>query len=63
MWLQIDATEKSIEQLEKCIEHSATFFSDSYADISSNIENIGNYIPKIKEKNPGLIEELQDAMW
>lgn len=63
MWLQIDATEQSLEDLEKHIEHSTMFFLDSYADISSTIENIENYIPKIKEKNPGLIEELQDAMW
>ncbi len=63
MWLQIDETERSLEKLENYIESSASFFSDSYTGITKSIENIGNYVPKIKKMNPRLIEDLQDAMW
>ena len=63
MWLQIDATEQSLEDLEKYIDYSANVFSDSYSDIEQSIENIGKYIPKMEKKNPGLKQQLLDAMW
>lgn len=63
MWLQIDATEQSLEDLEKYIDYSANVFSDSYSDIEKSIENIGKYIPEMEKKNPGLKQQLLDAMW
>ncbi len=63
MWLQIDATEQSLEDLEKYIEYSSDVFADSYSDIERSIENIGRYIPEMEKKNPGLKEQLLDAMW
>ena len=63
MWIQIDATEQSLEGLEKYIEYSANVFSDSYSDIERSIGNIGKYIPGIEKKNPGLKKQLLDAMW
>ena len=63
MWIQIDATEQSLEDLEKYIECSANVFSDSYSDIERSIGNIGKYIPEMEKKNPGLKKQLLDAMW
>lgn len=63
MWIQIDATEQSLEDLEKYIEYSANVFSDSYSDIERSIGNIGKYIPEMEKKNPGLKKQLLDAMW
>jgi len=63
MGLQIDATEQSLEDLEKYIDYSANVFSDSYSDIERSIENIGRYIPEMEKKNPGLKDQLLDAMW
>lgn len=63
MWIQIDATEQSLEDLEKYIDYSANVFSDSYSDIERSIDNIGKYIPGIEKKNPGLKKQLLDAMW
>ena len=63
MWIQIDATEQSLEDLEKYIEYSANVFSDSYSDIERSIGNIGKYIPEMEKKNPGLKKKLLDTMW
>lgn len=63
MWLQISDAEQSLDDLEKYIEYSADVFSDSYSDIEKSIRNIGNYIPEIERKNPGLKKQLLNAMW
>lgn len=63
MWLQIDATESSLEDLERYIEYSANVFSDSYSDIEESIRKIGNYIPEAEKKNPGLTNQLLNCMW
>ena len=63
MWLEIGSTEKSLENLEKYIDYSATVFTDSFLNIEESIRNIGNYIPEIEKKNPGFTKQLLDAMW
>lgn len=63
MWLEIGSTEKSLENLEKYIDYSATVFTDSFLHIEESIRNIGNYIPEIEKKNPGFTKQLLDAMW
>lgn len=63
MWLEIDETEKAINDIEKYIENSAKSFSLLYNDIENSVEKIGKYVPSIKQKNPGLLESLADKMW
>lgn len=62
MWVQLARNQKAMEELVLEMEHSCSCFVDSYRQIYSDVDKIGSYIPKIREKNPGLIEEMQETL-
>lgn len=62
MWVQIAQNEQAMEDLVSEMENSYSYFIESYQQIFSDVDKIGSYVPKIREKNPGLIEEMQDIL-
>lgn len=62
MWLQLARSQKAMEELVLEMEKSCSCFVESYQQIYGDVDKIGSYIPKIREKNPGLIEEMQEIL-
>lgn len=62
MWLQLARNQKAMEEMFLEMEKSCSCFVESYWQIYGDVDKIGSYIPKIREKNPGLIEEMQEIL-
>ncbi len=62
MWIAADNTGKTIEEAYEMMNETSKFFSESYQEIKTNMKKIGNYIPDIAEKNPKLINEINDIL-
>lgn len=63
MWIQIENSERAVDELLIEAEQSIIFMNAAYDDMSQRVENISKLLPKAEEKNPGLIKELRDCMW
>jgi hypothetical protein len=62
MWVEAIDTEKAINTMCIIAENSMVYFVQSYSDIVKSIENIGDNVSKIEEKNPGLIDDIKDTL-
>lgn len=63
MWIEVEDTEKSLDELYKTAEKSFAHFISSWNDIEESLENIQKIdIEKIEEKNPNLIQDLRDIL-
>lgn len=63
MWVQIENTERAVDELLKEVEQSFIFVNKAYDDMSQSVERIGQLVPKSEQKNPGLTKDLLNAMW
>ncbi len=62
MWIAAENAGETIEQAYALAEQAGHFFAESYIDIRSSLNNIGEIAPAIKSKNPGLIEDINDIL-
>lgn len=62
MWIAADNTGESIQEAYGIMERAGEEVSEALADIRTSLDNIGAYIPKMEEKNPGLSKELLDLL-
>lgn len=63
MWVQIENTERAVDELLKEVEQSFIFVNKAYDDMSQSVERIGQLVQKAEQKNPGLTKNLLNAMW
>lgn len=63
MWVQIENTERAVDELLKEVEQSFIFVNKAYDDMSQSVERIGQLVQKAEQKNPGLTKDLLNAMW
>lgn len=62
MWIAAENTGETIERAYQMIETSAVFWAGSIQEISNDLERIGEYVPEIRDKDPGLLEEIDDIL-
>lgn len=62
MWIAAGSTGETIGQAYAMMDKTTKEFAESFREIRSNIEKVDNYIPEIREKNPGLLEEMSDIL-
>lgn len=64
MWISAETTEKTIEEAYEAMKKSVNFYYESICEMDSDLECIECYIPKVEEKNPGLLQKLDEIlMW
>lgn len=62
MWIAAESTGETIEDAYNMISSSSKVFAESIQDIKERMAHISEYIPVIEEKNPGLLNELDDIL-
>ncbi len=62
MWIAAESVEKTLEESYVLLEKSVVYFFDSWKEIEEDVKKIDGYIPKIEEKNAGLLQELDDIL-
>ena len=62
MWIAADNTGESIQEAYGIMEKTGEQFSEALVDIRSSLDNIGAYIPKMEEKNPGFSKVLLEML-
>ena len=62
MWIAAENAEKSIEETKQLMKEAILIFNNAFKDMNDDINKIDSYIPSIEEKNPGLLDDLQDIL-
>lgn len=62
MWMAAESTEATLDEAYSMIEETIRLFVESVYEINASLNNIGEMTDDIKQKNPGLIEEIQDVL-
>lgn len=59
LWVEVQNTQQSIEELYSQIEKVGMFYIKTIQDMDGILDNIPRLLPGIEEKNPGLLDEIQ----
>lgn len=62
MWIAAEKAGETIEEAYEKMEETTNTFANAVADIKSSMNNIGHAVPKVEEKNPGLLSEMDDIL-
>jgi archaellum component FlaC len=62
MWIAAGNAGETIEKAFERIEKTNNYLMDSMQDMGENLKKISDCIPEIKQKNPGLIEDINDII-
>ncbi len=62
MWIEAEEVEKTLDEAYEVLERSTAYYCESMSEISKDVAEIKTYIPEVREKNPGLIEEMLDIL-
>ena len=62
MWMAAEDTGKTIEQAYEMMKKTIDFYCESVTDIKENLYEIGKMRSAIEQKNPGLIDEINDIL-
>ena len=62
MWISAENAGETIDKAYSMMEKTSTYYCESIQDISDNLEMISDYIPRIEEKNHGLLDEINDIL-
>lgn len=62
MWVAAEEAGQSIEEAYGLIEKTTQTFVDSLENVKGSLNNIGEMVPKIEEKNPGLVDDITDIL-
>lgn len=62
MWIAAEKTEEALEEVYEMMERTTNVFTQNVVDIRGAMHNIGGGVSAIEEKNPGLIDELDDIL-
>jgi hypothetical protein len=62
MWIAAENAGETIEKAFEMIEKTNNYLMDSMQDMGESLKKISDCIPEIKQKNPGLIEDINDII-
>lgn len=62
MWIAAKGAGETIEQAYEIMEKATIYYRDSLKEMTEDMEQIQNDIPRAGEKNPGLLEEINDIL-
>lgn len=58
MWVEVDKTQKSIDELYDEVEKVGKYYAKTIYEMDKSFDRIEQLLPKVKEMNPGLVEEM-----
>lgn len=62
MWIAAENAGKTIEKAYAMMEETTAFAIDSMEEIANNLNKISEYVPTIEQKNPGLLNDIDDIL-
>ena len=62
MWIAAENTGETLEEAYNMMEKTTEIFARSVDDVKDSLNNIGEMVPAIEEKNPGLIDDITDIL-
>jgi len=64
MWIEAKDATETIQQAYELIDETTEIFNKSVQEIQDSIDEIGLQVEKAEERNPGLLDEINDIlMW
>ena len=58
MWVEVDKTQKSIDELYDEVEKVGKYYAKTIYEMDKSFDRIEQLLPEVKEMNPGLVEEM-----
>jgi len=62
MWIAAENTGETLEQAYEMMEKTTETFAQAVEDVKDSLNNIGEMVPEIEKKNPGLIGDITDIL-
>lgn len=62
MWIAAEDAGETLEEAYKAMEKTTRMFAKTVIDIKDSLNNIGEMVPAIKDKNPGLIDDMSEIL-
>lgn len=62
MWIAAKDAEEATEEAVDAMNEAIVLFNNAFQDINNDLNKIKGYIPLIEEKNPGLIDDINDIL-
>lgn len=62
MWIAAEDAGETLEEAYKAMEKTTRMFAKTVIDIKDFLNNIGEMVPAIKDKNPGLIDDMSEIL-
>lgn len=62
MWIAAKDAEESMEEAKYMMNEAIIIFNEAFQDIDGDLKKIKGYVPLIEEKNPGLIDDINDIL-
>ena len=62
VWLEAEDTGKTIQEAYNRMEEATSVYLRTLQDIKQSLHHIGEYVPEVKKKNPGLIEDITEIL-
>lgn len=62
MWIAAKDAEESMEEAKYMMNEAIIIFNEAFQDIDDDLKKIKGYVPLIEEKNPGLIDDINDIL-
>ena len=62
MWIAAKDAEEATEEAVYAMNEAIILFNNAFQDINNDLNKIKEYIPLIEEKNPGLIDDINDIL-
>ncbi len=63
MWITAESVGKTLEEAYGIMEKTAKVLLNSIEDNKKALSNIGEMVPEVEKKNPGLIDEIKDILF
>lgn len=62
VWIAAENTGATLEEAYGMVKKSSKEFADSIEEARQSLNNIGEMVPAIEEKNPGLVDDIKDIL-
>lgn len=62
VWVAAERTGQTLEEAYSMIEETTKTFAEAVDDIKCSLNNVGEMVPDIERKNPGLIKDISDIL-
>lgn len=62
MWQSAKNAEEAIKEMQEMMAEATYYFNTAFQDINNDMKKINKYIPLIENKNPGLLDDIDDIL-